>query len=143
MINNTLVYFKNKASFEEELEAGNISDQSIVFVEESGEIWTHGSYYTEYEKIKRVLFSTSPGSVADAIKNLRNSILGKVSEDYNTLEKIEAFLKNPTEFAQGPGIEIMNGEGNKKILSVRVDKESIDTTNDGKLKVKTVDGGLY
>lgn len=45
MIENTLLHFKTKAAFNTELEAGNIKDDSIVFIDESKEIWTHGTYY--------------------------------------------------------------------------------------------------
>ena len=142
MISNTLVYFENKSTFEEELNSGEISTKSIVFIRETGEIWTHGKYYTEYEKVKKVLFESGPGSVADAIKNLRKSILGGASEDYNTLSKIEAFLKHQ-EIEEGPGISIIRGEDNKQVISVKIDNESIISNNNGELRVKTVDGGTY
>lgn len=45
MIENTLLHFKTKVAFNTELEAGNIKDDSIVFIDESKEIWTHGVFY--------------------------------------------------------------------------------------------------
>lgn len=142
MIEKTLVHFELEDDFNIELEAGNIKYSSIVFIQDTGRIYTHGRFYTDYEEIKRVLFENGPGSVADAIKNLRNSILGGASEDYNTLAKIEAFLKNPQEFSPGPGISINKEEGKIKI-STNIDNLSLISTEDGVLKVNTVDGGTY
>lgn len=45
MIENTLVHFKTKAAFNTELEAGNIKNDSITFVQDSKEIITHGESY--------------------------------------------------------------------------------------------------
>lgn len=40
------VLIKNKDTFKKELEEGNIASSSISFIEDTGEIWTQGSYYT-------------------------------------------------------------------------------------------------
>ena len=145
MITKIFLYFEKKAIFEEELELGNISDLSIAFIEETGEIWTHGGYYTEYEKIKRVLFGTGPGSISDTMKNLRASILGStVSEDYNTLSKIEKFLKsNSNKINTGKGIKEDIEEDGSTTLSISVDEESIGFNDNNELYLKTCDGGLY
>lgn len=45
MIENTLLHFKTKTAFNTELEAGNIQQTSIVFIDDSKEIWTHGEFY--------------------------------------------------------------------------------------------------
>ena len=44
-INKKLIHFKLKSTFESELEAGNILDTSIVFIQDANLIWTHGTYY--------------------------------------------------------------------------------------------------
>lgn len=44
-INKKLVHFKTKAAFEAENNAGNILDISVVFIKETREIYTHGSFY--------------------------------------------------------------------------------------------------
>lgn len=47
-INKKLIRFATKAKFEEKLEAtpiSEINDYSIVFIDDTGEIWTHGRYY--------------------------------------------------------------------------------------------------
>lgn len=45
MINKKLVHFNNKTTFEEQNDAGNILETSIVFVKDSNEIYTHGAEY--------------------------------------------------------------------------------------------------
>ena len=44
-INSKLIHFKNKHKFEEELANNNILDRSIVFIQDSKEISTHGTVY--------------------------------------------------------------------------------------------------
>lgn len=39
------IYAKSKALFEQQLEAGNILDEAIVFIEDTKEIWNHGHYF--------------------------------------------------------------------------------------------------
>lgn len=44
MLNN-FIYAKTKALFEEQLNKGNILDEAIVFIEDTKEIWNHGTYF--------------------------------------------------------------------------------------------------
>ena len=44
-INKKLIHFKNKENFDNEVANGNILDTSIVFIQDSKQIWTHGEYY--------------------------------------------------------------------------------------------------
>ena len=44
MLNN-FIYAQTKALFEEHLLAGNILDEAIVFIEDTKEIWNHGTYF--------------------------------------------------------------------------------------------------
>lgn len=44
-INKKLIHFNKKATFDNELSAGNILDTSIVFIKDANLIWTHGNYY--------------------------------------------------------------------------------------------------
>ena len=39
------IYAKDKYAFKKELEAGNILDEAIVFIEDTKEIWNHGTYF--------------------------------------------------------------------------------------------------
>lgn len=44
-INKKLIHFKNKTNFNNEVANDNILDTSIVFVQDSKEIHTHGTTY--------------------------------------------------------------------------------------------------
>lgn len=44
-INKKLIHFKNKENFDNEVANGNILDNSIVFIQDSKEISTHGTIY--------------------------------------------------------------------------------------------------
>ena len=44
-INKKLIHFKNKENFDSEVANGNILDSSIVFIQDSKEISTHGTVY--------------------------------------------------------------------------------------------------
>lgn len=44
MLNN-FIYAKTKDLFLKELEAGNVLDKAIVFIEDTKEIWNHGTYF--------------------------------------------------------------------------------------------------
>ena len=44
-INKKLIHFKNKQKFNEELANGNILETSIVFIQDTTEIYTHGQLY--------------------------------------------------------------------------------------------------
>ena len=46
MLNN-FIYAETKQMFESELLAGNIRDEAIVFIADTGEIWNHGTYFAE------------------------------------------------------------------------------------------------
>ena len=44
-INKKLIHFKSKQKFNEELANGNILETSIVFIQDTTEIYTHGQLY--------------------------------------------------------------------------------------------------
>lgn len=45
-INKKFIHAKTLAEFQKELSAGNILDESIVFIKDAQQIWTHGQYYS-------------------------------------------------------------------------------------------------
>ena len=60
-INKKLIHFKNKQKFEEELANNNILSTNICFIQDTKEIWTHGTiycnddeYYTKEEVLEIV-----------------------------------------------------------------------------------------
>lgn len=45
-INKKLIHFKTKDNFDKEVANGNILDTSIIFIQDTKEISTHGSVYS-------------------------------------------------------------------------------------------------
>lgn len=45
MLNN-FIYAQTKELFLEKLNAGEVLDEAIVFIEDTKEIWNHGTYFT-------------------------------------------------------------------------------------------------
>lgn len=72
MIEDTLVHFKTKTAFNTELEAGNIQQTSIVFIDDSKEIWTHGEFY-DGSKIDLSSFITKD-ELTEALSTKQNTI---------------------------------------------------------------------
>ncbi len=60
-INKKLIHFKKQQTFEQEVANGNILDNSIVFIQDSKEISTHGTVY------KTVNWSILEGGVSDGV----------------------------------------------------------------------------
>lgn len=48
-INKKLIHFKTKATFDKRLEANDIPDTSIAFIQDKNLIYTHGAYYNRSE----------------------------------------------------------------------------------------------
>lgn len=44
MLNN-FIYSKTKDLFLEQLEAGHVLDEAVAFIEDTKEIWNHGTYF--------------------------------------------------------------------------------------------------
>lgn len=45
-INSFFIYFQSKEVFNQKLSAGKINSKSIVFIQDSREIYTHGVFYS-------------------------------------------------------------------------------------------------
>lgn len=84
-INKKLIHFKNKQTFEQEVANNNILDTSIVFIQDTQEIYTHGQYYT-------------CKNWSEGINNLQTQIntlvSGNASTAIESFNEIIAFLEN-------------------------------------------------
>lgn len=79
-IEKKLIHFGKLADFEAQLNAGNILDYSIVFIQDAKKIWTHGSYYDcsgagNKSKYYLTRFSFSDLQTGDGIQNTGKSEL--------------------------------------------------------------------
>lgn len=43
------IHFESGENFEQQLLAGNISEESIVFIKDISKIWTHSQYYPDFK----------------------------------------------------------------------------------------------
>lgn len=76
-INNMFIYCKTLANFKKELEAGNILDTSIVFIQDVQQIYTHGQYF-DAQKVGQIDFnSDGTGEIFNDYEN--NKATGKYS----------------------------------------------------------------
>lgn len=137
-IMDDLIFFEKESTFNTYLGAGCIPNQSIVLIRESGKIYSHGQYFSDYESIRKALFEDGEGSVKEQLQNLKTEILGGVSKKYNTLKKIEEFLETYN-LKAGKGIDVtVEGE-----ISAKVDNESIKFNDKDELSVGVIDAGEF
>ena len=93
-INKKLIHFKSKQKFNEELANGNILETSIVFIQDTIEIYTHGQLYDG---------STFDSSNIEAsIENIINNKadLQYVNETFATKQELNSrvFIGTQTEY---------------------------------------------
>lgn len=146
MITNKLIYFRKSLSFKAALTEGNIPRDSLVFIEETGQIYTQNKCFTDYEELKKVLFQVGEGTVDERIQKMQEALVDGASENYNTLKKIEDFLikfgKNKGT-SEGEGIKIEDAEDGTQKISVNVDKKSIIIGDENSLSAGEIDGGEF
>lgn len=70
------IYTERKSLFKKELEAGNVLDEAIVFIEDTKEIWNHGTYFSfqNLETIPEVTESNSGFMTPADLDKLNNSL---------------------------------------------------------------------
>lgn len=84
MLNN-FIYAQEKSLFLEQLEAGNILDEAIVFIEDTKEIWNHGTYFATTE-IDPEIFNEIQTRVAELEVNKLDKT--EASNTYATKEEL-------------------------------------------------------
>ena len=48
------IYAEEKSLFEEKLNNGEVLDEAIAFIEDTKEIWTHGSYFSNLDDVLKI-----------------------------------------------------------------------------------------
>ena len=48
------IYAEEKSSFEEKLNNGEVLNEAIAFIEDTKEIWTHGTYFSNLDDVLKV-----------------------------------------------------------------------------------------
>ncbi len=77
------IFSKTKALFEAQLEAGNVLNEAIVFIEDTKEIWNHGVYFDGNE-IDLSGIEESISQIEQALNNKQNNLIS--GETIKTIE---------------------------------------------------------
>ena len=121
-INKKLIHFKKEASFKPELDSGNILQTSIVFIQDTKKIWTHGQYY-----------NYDDSTILEKINSLTKNDVGLNNVD-NTSD-----TNKPVSTAQAAAIKVVqddltshkNNETNPhKVTKSQVGLGNVDNTSD-------------
>lgn len=110
MLNN-FIYAKKKSLFEQALNNGEVLDESIVFIEDTKEIWNHGTYFDG----KYVDISNIEASIQNIINNKadKSEVPTKVSElenDKGYLTEHQDISGKQDNLVSGTNIKTINGE---------------------------------
>lgn len=107
-----LVYAPTKAIFEQAL-ANSIADQnSVAYIEEPRMIWAQGNYYPcpyTKEEIDQLVQNNK-----DEFERIIAELKGNVTEEYNTLEKIENKIKE----------EVLRAQQKESELDTKIEAET-------------------
>lgn len=71
------IYSQKKSLFLEQLNTGNILDEAIVFIEDTGEIWNHGTYFAgcDYDPVAFAQIQTMVAQLQADVTELENTVL--------------------------------------------------------------------
>lgn len=83
MLNN-FIYAKEKSLFEEALSNGEVLDEAIVFIEDTKEIWNHGTYFDGN--------AVDLSDVEKSIQDILNNIPTKVSQLENDVNYAQDYV---------------------------------------------------
>lgn len=80
---------KNKISLNEKIQNSEITDNCIVFIEDTREVWTHGQFYgTDFENFK---------ALEDKITSIQNVIKNEIGPSEDSL-KSHVFISSQEEY---------------------------------------------
>ena len=85
MLNN-FIYSKLKSLFEEKLTAGEVPQEAIVFIEDTKEIWNHGTYFSTK------LTTSEIEGIINSSKTI-DELYQKLEEEKNRAESEENYVK--------------------------------------------------
>ena len=120
MLNN-FIYAKQKSLFEEKLNNGEVLDEAIVFIEDTREIWNHGTYFdgnavdlSNVEKSIQDILDNIPTKTSD-LTNDSGFITGETLTQFqNTL------MSGPIQSINNKTIELENNKADKTEIPTKV-----------------------
>ena len=115
------IYIKQKDLFIDLLEAGNVLDEAIVFIEDTREIWNHGTYFdgnavdlSDVEKSIQDILDNIPTKTSD-LENDSGFITGETLTQFqNTL------MSGPIQSINNKTIGLENNKADKTELPTKV-----------------------
>lgn len=110
-INKKLIHFKKEASFKPELDSGNILQTSIVFIQDTKKIWTHGQYY-----------NYDDSTILEKINSLTKNDVGLGNVD-NTSD-----TNKPVSTAQAAAIKVVQDDLTQEISDRQTEDSEIKTS---------------
>lgn len=105
-IDKKFILAKQKSTFENRLESGDVKDTSIAFIEDSEQIWTQGNYYT---------CVPSDGTNGQVLKKTSNGPEWQNETTYTEASSVKSGLMSATDKIKLDGIDI---NANKYVLPV-------------------------
>ena len=122
MLNN-FIYAKQKSLFEEALNNGEVLDEAIVFIEDTREIWNHGTYFdgnavdlSNVEKSIQDILDNIPTKTSD-LENDSGFITGETLTQFqNTL------MSGPIQSINNKTIELENNKADKTEIPTKVSR---------------------
>ena len=131
MLNN-FIYAKKKSLFLSQLEAGNVLDEAIVFIEDTREIWNHGIYFDG----NAVDLSNIEKSIQDILDNIPTKVSDLENDKgYLTEHQDISHLATKAELPTVP-TKVSELENDSKFITidevpeVTVPTKTSDLTND-------------
>lgn len=103
-IDKKFILAKQKSTFENRLESGDVKDTSIAFIEDSEQIWTQGNYYT---------CVPSDGTNGQVLKKTSNGPEWQNETTYTEVSSVKSGLMSATDKIKLDGIDI---NANKYVL---------------------------
>ena len=115
------IYAKQKSLFEEKLNNGEVLDEAIVFIEDTREIWNHGTYFAtgkSAEEIENIVASSE--TVQDimeqiAVDVINNSGKQDIIEDLDTIRSGAELGATALQPGNGDGTKFLADNGEYKI----------------------------
>lgn len=133
--------------FNNALQNGTIDLNSVTFIVEPKMIWAQGEFYhCPYTKTQIDTFLTEivqdTNTKLDSVKALINALKGSVTDDYNTLAKLEAKIKyNASEINKVKAdLNAAQRVLNTKIEGLKIVKTTATGNNAASYELRDVDG---
>lgn len=115
-INKKLIHFKNKETFENQLSEGNILDTSLCFIQDTKEIYTHGTIYC-YNKWNNILTDNGDGTKYLANDGTYKGLLLNQSLQFYCIEPVTVIVnQEATEYSANSNVNIFLNKDDEFVI---------------------------